>query len=138
MPSQAKRVAILHFHLAAREAIEALQQVERFLISHHLHLGIVLPHQRKRATVVGLHVMGHDIVDRTVAYHLANILDELRKKVGLHRINQTHLLVYNEIRVVRHTVRQRPQSFELLFLSVVHTHIISVFYYFYHLSVFYV
>ena len=108
MLTQRQLVAVLYFVLAAFHAIETFKQVERLLVSHYLHVGIILPHQGKRAAMVGFHVVCNDIVDGTVADNFADILDKLREEVGFHRVDEAHFFVYDEVRVVRNAVGKRP------------------------------
>ena len=99
--AQRKCLAVLHFHIILRSnAVEALHHSECLLISDDTNLGIILLNQCNTSTVVGFHVIHHEIVDGTVAQHLADILKILREEVNLHSIYQTHLLIINEVRVI--------------------------------------
>jgi hypothetical protein len=54
--------------------------------------------------MVRFHVIDDQIIDRAVAYHLMDMLDELGEKVHFNGIYQTHLLIVNEIRVITHAI----------------------------------
>jgi hypothetical protein len=47
--------------------------------------------------MVGFHVIHNDIIDLTVANHLTNIVEILRKEVGLNSIYECYLLVVDDV-----------------------------------------
>ena len=75
--SQFKCISLFHFILATGDTVKPFQQVKRFPIAHHLHIGVVFLHKSERPTVVGFHMVGYDIIDGTVADYLANIFYKL-------------------------------------------------------------
>jgi hypothetical protein len=62
--------------------------------------------------VVGLHVVDNKVVNLAVANDLLDMFDVLGEEIDLYGIYQTHLLVVDEVGVVRNTIGQRPQTFE--------------------------
>ena len=53
-------------------------------------------------------------------------LRELREEVGLNSVYECYLLVVDDVRVVAHTVGQRPQAFEYILVSVVYAYVVDV------------
>ena len=128
--AEVEGVALLHIDGVIADLIEALQHVEGLLVADDLHVGIVFLQQRDTATVVGLHVVDHEVVDLAVTDHGMEMLEKLHEEVHLHRINETDFLIIDEIRVVRHAIGQRPQAFEEVLVAVVDTYIMNIFCYF--------
>ena len=62
--------------------------------------------------MVGFHVVDDQIVDRTVADDLMDVLDVLGEEIHLDGIDEAHLLVVNEIRVIADAIGQGPQTLE--------------------------
>ena len=118
-------IAVFHLYPILFNAIKPLYHAEGFLVADNLYFRIIFLQQCQRTAVVGLHVVDDEVVDFPVAYHFADILDELGEKVHFHRINQAHLFVVDQIRVVAHAVRQRPQSLEQVLVAVVHTDVVD-------------
>ena len=110
--AQLQGVAVLHLHLVAVNAIEALHHAKGLLVADDLHVGIIFLDQGQRAAVVGLHVVDHQIVDRTVAYHLLYILNVRHEEVHLHSVDEAHLLVVYQVRVITDAIGQGPQALE--------------------------
>ncbi len=75
--------------------------------------------------MVGFHVVDDEVVDLAVADDLVDVLDELGEEVNLHCVNETYLLVVDEVRVVAHAIGQRPESFKQVLVAVVDANIID-------------
>ena len=127
-------IAVFDFQRTFTNAIETLHHLERFLVSDDLDFRIILLDQGNASAMVRLHVIDHQIVDRAVAYHLLNILQVGHEEIHLHRINQTHLLVINQIRVIAHPIGQRPQTLEKVLVTVVHAHVVNLVCNLYHIT----
>ena len=82
--------------------------------------------------MVRFHVVYHQIVYFLVANHLADVLNVLGEKVHFHSINETHLIVIDKIRVIAHTIGQRPQALEKGLVTVVHTYVVDFVFNFFH------
>ena len=76
--------------------------------------------------MVGLHVVDDDIVDRTVADDAAYVVYELREEVYFYCVDECYLLVVDDICVVAHAVRQRPETFKECFVAVVNAYWMNV------------
>ena len=131
--AERQRVAVLHLMLAAASnAIEASHHAKRLLVADNGDVGIILAHESQRTAVVGLHVVNNDIVDGTIADHIADVLYKLCEEIDLYGVYKTHLLVHDKIGVVRHSFGQWPQSLKEVLVAVVHTHIIDIACYLFH------
>ena len=73
--------------------------------------------------MVRFYVIDDDVVNLAVANHRADVGEKLREEIYLNGIDKRHLLVVDDIRVVRNTVGQRPKSLENVFMTVVHADI---------------
>lgn len=70
--------------------------------------------------MVRFHVVDDKIIDFSVANHLVNVLEELGEEINLYSIYQRYLLIVNDIRVVAHSVRQRPEALKTMLIAVVY------------------
>ena len=116
-------IAIFHLYGIVGNTIEALHHLERLFIADNLNVGKVLLNKCNGTAVVGLHVVDDKVVNLAVTNDLLDMFQELREEVNLHRINEAHLLVINEIRVVTNTIRQWPQALKEVLVAVVHAYI---------------
>ena len=123
--SQLQTVAVLHLVQAVGDAVEALHHLESLLVADDFHVGIVLLEQCHRAAVVGFHVVNHQIVDRSVAYGLAYVLEKLHEEVHFDGVDEHCLVVADKVGVVGNAVGQWPQALEELLVAVVDTHIMD-------------
>ena len=73
------------------------------------------------------------IIDFAVANHLVDILEELGEEINLYSIYQRYLLIVNDIRVVAHSVRQRPEALKTMLVAVVYAYVINLVYNFCHI-----
>ena len=126
MAAKLDGIGVFDLYRTVFDAVEALHHLERLFVAHNLDVGVVLLDQRDGTAVVGLHVVDDQIVDGAVADDLVNVLDELREEIDLHGVNETNLLIINEIRVVAYAIGQRPQSFEEMLVAVVDAHVVDV------------
>ena len=111
--AQRQRVAVFHLHVVlAAFAVETLHHLERLLVADYLHLRVVLADEGDGSAVVGLHVVHYEVVHLAVTDDLADVFQVLREEVHLDGIYEAHLLVGYQIRVIAHSVGQRPESFE--------------------------
>jgi hypothetical protein len=78
--------------------------LESLLVADNLDIRIVFLDKGDRTAMVRFHVIDDQIIDRAIAYHLMDMLDELGEKVNFNGIYQTHLLIVNEIRVITHAI----------------------------------
>ena len=132
--AQLQRVAVLHLdgiRLRA-QSVEAAHHAERLLVADDFHLRVVFFDECQRPAVVGLHVVHHDIVDGTLTDHLLDVLQEGDEEVHLDGVHEAHLVADDEIGIVAHSVGQRPQALEEVFVAVVDAHVIDFVCYFCH------
>ena len=73
--------------------------------------------------MVGLHVVDDEVLDRAVADDATDFAQIRLEEARVHGVHQRHDVVVYQIRVVRNTVGQRPHSFEKVFVTVVHSHV---------------
>ena len=123
MFSQAERIAVFHLHTVVGNAIEPCCHVKCLLVANHLHARIILLYQCQRTAVVRFHVVYHHIVNRFVSYDIAYVFEKLEEEIPFDSVDKTHLLVVYDIRVVRNTVGQWPQTLEQMLVAVVYTDI---------------
>ena len=83
--------------------------------------------------MVRFHVVDDKIIDFAVANHLVDILEELGEEINLYSIYQRYLLIVNDIRVVTHSVRQRPEALKTMLVAVVYAYVINLVYNFCHI-----
>ena len=76
--------------------------------------------------MVGLHVVDDDIVDGTVTDDAAHVVYELREEVYFYSVDECYLLIVDDICVVAHAVRQRPETFKECFVAVVDAYWMNV------------
>ena len=110
--SKVEAVAILHLQGVLLNTIESLHHSESLLVADNGNLGIILADELDGSTVVGLHMVDYQVVYLAVAKNLLDILDIRYKEIHLYGIDEADLLVVNEIRVIRYSIRKWPQSFK--------------------------
>ena len=76
--------------------------------------------------MVRFHVVDDEVIDFAVANHLVNVLEELGEEIYLYSIYQRYLLIVNDIRVVAHSVRQRPEALKTMLVAVVNAYVINL------------
>ena len=125
MLAEFKSVAIRNLNdiVARTNVIVSAHHVEGLLVAYDTCLGIVLLDERQRAAMVGFDVVDDDVVDRAVAYYRAYVGEKLREEVYLNGIDERHLLVVDDVRVVRNAVGQGPKSLEDVLMTVVNADI---------------
>ena len=119
-PAQVEHVALLDLDRTARDAVVALDHLQRLGVADDPHGGIGLPHGGDRSRVVGLHVVYHQIIQRSVAQPFADVGQQTAREAGVDRIDERRPLAADQIGVVRHAERQRPQPLEKMLRAVVH------------------
>ena len=124
--SQLDGIAVFHLYRTIDNSIEALHHLESLLVADDLDVRIILLDQGNGAAMVWLHVVNHQVVDRTFPDHLMDMFDELGEKVHFNGVYQTDFLVINQIRVVTHAIGKGPQTLKQRLVTVVDTHIIDV------------
>ena len=75
--------------------------------------------------MVWLHVIDDQIVNLPLTNHFLDILQKLSEEIHLHCVDKRHFLVYNHIRVIAHTIGQRPKPLKTMLVSIVYTHVIN-------------
>ena len=106
-------------------AIKSLHHAESLFIANDLHVGIILAQQGNRTAVVGLHVVHHEVIDRSLTDDFTDIFEVLREKIDLNGVDEARFLVVDQVGIVAHAVGQRPQPFEQRFVAVVHTDVVN-------------
>ena len=117
---------VFHLYTVIGDTIEALEHTDGLLVAYHLHIGIILAQQGDRPAVVGFHVVDDEIIDGATADDFADIADISGKEIDLHGIDETHFVVVDEVRIVRDSIWERPQSFEERLVAVVDSYIVNV------------
>ena len=74
--------------------------------------------------MVRLHVVNDEVLDRFLANHGLDFGYELLKEADIHRINQRHHLIVDEVGVVRYAIGQRPHPLEEVLVAVVDADIV--------------
>ena len=125
MISEREGFAILHLYHIISYAVEAFQHSQGLLVAHDLDIRIIFLDEGDRATMIRFHVVDDEVIDFAVANHLVDILEELGEEIYLYSIYQRYLLIINDIRVVTHTIRQRPEALKTMLVAVVYAYIIN-------------
>ena len=86
--------------------------------------------------MVRFHVVDDEVIDFAVANHLVDVLHKLGEEIHLYCIYQRYLLIINDIRVVAHSVRQRPEAFKTMLVAVVNAYVINLVCNFCHILIF--
>ena len=76
--------------------------------------------------MVGFHVIDDEIVDGAVAYDLTNVGQILCKKSHVDRVDERHLLIGNDIRIVLDACREKPKPLKAVLGAVVDAYIMNV------------
>ena len=123
--AQREGFAILHLYHVISYAVEAFQHSQRLLVAHNLDVRVIFLDEGDGAAVVRFHVVDDKVIDFAVANHLVDVLQELGEEIHLYCINQRYLLIVNDIRVVTHSVRQRPEALKTMLIAVVNAYVIN-------------
>ena len=76
--------------------------------------------------MIRFHVVDDQIIDFTVADDAADFLDINFKESDIYRIHQCHhIVICNQIGVIRYAIRKWPQILKQCFCAVVHTDIMN-------------
>ena len=68
-------------------------------------------------------MLNHKIVRLSSTERLGNIVQPLVRERGVHRVHHRHLLVANEIRVVRHALRHNVVTLEKVDVVIVNAYV---------------
>lgn len=117
--------ALLDLERSVGDAIETRKHLQRLGVADNQHLGIEQTQRPNRRRMVGLHVVYDEVVDRSVTEHLVDVFDKTAAERLLDRIDEGHLLVDNEVGVVRDAVRERPEPLEAGRGAVVDAHVMD-------------
>ena len=136
MVAQFDGIAVFNLIEALGHPIETLHHLERFLVAYNLNLWIIFLNECEATTVVWLHVIHHEVVDLAISDYLLDIFQILYKEIYFDGINQTHFLIINEIRIIRYTIGQRPQTLKQVLVTVIHPYIVDFVDNFFHYFIF--
>ena len=102
--AEAHRVALVHEDRAGVnvEGEVVLDHVADLLVADDLRVRIAEHGVLQRLGVVGLHVMHHDVVERTAVQGIGDVLEELAGDGVVDRVEQDGLLVEQDVGVVAH------------------------------------
>ena len=124
--SQLERIAFIDRPCLCTDAVEALHHVERLLIAYERYVRVKLTKQTDGTGVVRLHVVDDQIINGAFADNLPHLFYKQVEKVHINRVDQRDFLVSNQVRVIGHPVRQRPQSFKQSLGAVIHAYIMYI------------
>ena len=110
--AQVERVALLDLDRASGDAVEPADHLERLGVADDFEVGVEAAQRRDRRRMVGLHVVDDQIVDLPVADRFADIGFETAAESLLDGVDQRDLFAHDQIGVVRHADRKRPEGFE--------------------------
>ena len=112
--AEAERVALVHQDRAGVdiELKVVLDHVADLLVADDLRVGIAQHGVAQRLGVVGLHVMHHDVIERTAVQDVGHVLKELTGHGVIHRVEQDGLLVEQDVGVVAHAAGDGVDALE--------------------------
>ena len=110
--AERNRVALLDFERPGVDAVEALDHLQRLGIADDLDVGIDAAQRCDRRRVVGFHVVDDQIIDLPFADGLADVGFEAAAEGLFDGVDQGDLFACDQIGVVRHAHRKRPEGFE--------------------------
>ena len=112
LAAQIERVALLDLDRAPGDAVKPFDHLERLGIADDLDVGIDAAQRRDRRRVVGFHVVDDQIIDLPFADGLADVGFEAAAEGLFDGVDQGDLFACDQIGVVRHAHRKRPEGFE--------------------------
>ena len=71
--------------------------------------------------MVRFHVINYQIINCSVSDRLGDILQKLIFKTCLYGIYQRNLLIHHEVRIITHTIWQRPKALEENLIAIVYS-----------------
>lgn len=89
--------ALFDFPGEGMDAVISVEHLKGFGIAHDLHLGVEQAQGFDRRGVVRLHVIDHQVVDRTVFQDRTDIVDELFAERYFDRVDQSDFLVDDQV-----------------------------------------
>ena len=119
--TQLHHVALLDHHspVGVIHTSELLEHGEGLGVANELHLGITLSHLGHTTSVVGLHVMHHQVVGLTIAQHLVQVGQPLLGLAGVHSVQNGHLLVHDHIGVVGNALGHYILAFKQVNVGII-------------------
>ena len=124
-------VSFLHFIQSRRDTVIPIQHAESLLVSNNLDIRILLAQQTDTARMIRLHMIYHEIIQRTSVQGIRYFFQENIRVTNIDRIDQYGFLVYDQVRVIGNAVRQRPHILKKSFLPVVYPYIVNFICYFF-------
>jgi len=112
LAAQIERVALLDLDRAPGDAVKPFDHLERLGIADDLDVGIDAAQRRDRRRVVGFHVVDDQIINLPFADGLADVGFEAAAEGLFDGVDQGDLFACDQIGVVRHAHRKRPEGFE--------------------------
>ena len=97
----------LHIHI-----VKLLCKCQSFCISHNFQVRETQQQLFNVGAVVRLHMVDHQIIQRTSVQNKINIFQELMGDGGIHSVNQSRLFICDQVGVVRNTPRYGKQIFK--------------------------
>ena len=127
--AQAKRVALLDGQCPALQAeplkVEA-HQLQGLGGAHNGEVGAQLQGAQYAGTVVGLHVLHHQIVGLAAAQGLLQVGGPLVHLALVGSVDDGHLVVHQHVGVIAHALRQVILTLKELQLGIIHADIFYV------------
>ena len=132
MLSQRQCIAFLHSDCSAFQIgiIKLTDHVVGFYIAHDLHFRIT--HQKffNICTVIRLHMVDYQIVQRTSVENVCNIFNELTGNGRICGIHHNRFLVHDQIGVIRHSTGNRKKILKQRQTAVRSANPVNIFCYF--------
>ena len=132
MPAGREDIPLLHklnpvLHVK-REKL--LHQRLRLAVAEDPDIRISSDQLLKRRGVIRLHVMDNHIIKMPSVQHLLHVLKKHCSDSGINRVTQDCLLIQEQIRIIRNTIRNRVHSLEHCQTPVIRSYPVQVVHYF--------
>ena len=125
MTTRIQGITLFHLKQAFLDAMISFQHSESLIVSDNLYVRILLTQQTDTSRMIRLHMIYHEIIQRTSVQGIHYFFQENIRVTNIDRIDQYGFLVYDQVRVIGNAVWQRPHILEEGLLTVINSYIIN-------------
>ena len=101
------------------DAVIAFQEGHGFIVADNFQVRPGMPELRGQSRVVGFHVVDDEVVERPALQHLGNLAKVIVEARPLDRVDGDGFVAQDDVCVIGHALRQRPQRLEQVRFVVV-------------------
>ena len=128
MLSEAERIVLLDDDAAVSviAAEKVLHHLERLCGCHNSCIRIEVQEVCDICGVIGLHVLHNEIIRLSAVQRSSKVIEPLMRKIAVNGIHDGNLLIHDDIRIIRHAVRDVILPLKQIDLMVVDADIADV------------